>query len=556
MIFRLFIVLLVAASWGCKKTEPAKPHVDGLAVWPGGDPIRVHPTQGTMPLDPQHVLALTPATEGATWTDWSLTTGEAATEMRRTGALRGMQTTARWVFSNGNPQLVFEWSTPTLPHDAAGEEILLSFELPAGDVRYVDAQQRVVPFVGKDVVIPPAAPRWLEWRGAQRTLVFSQWTADQMRITPVESGVRLDLVVWDPAMHVEADCVPEPGPGLKASMMLTVGEEPAIFAARLADGRQSAIVPIFVDGGTSAIAQEGASLNAADYARRVRTLALGHSDSEDPRHGNGGLVGASLGGTFLASAEQLAADEVGAVSQALAGTTVDLAVDNQSTTARIQCETMEGRKTLVDLRAGAAWEGNYHNDVASVPPVDGGWPTVWTTPVLDGSREAVTDQILSKPYLDQARRDRAVIVFQTPLVATRNPLVDAFNHSLIVPERQGQWTIAPEFERRLADLELDQEVSWHAVLSADALMGQIRSSQAMKIVREADGSWTVNGKMSGLTLVIPGQHAVSINGTPAQAQDVGDSQPQTWVVLDVDGSAKVEVAEAQKLEPIQWVFQP
>jgi hypothetical protein len=557
ILFLTFIVSALTFSACKKETAPVPVSTSLLEVWPEGDDVRVKVPAGAIALDPQHSFVLSPEIDGAVWEDWVKTSSATAHEMKRVGEYRGSAVSLKWDFSVGNPQTVFSWSMQSPAAAALGEPVVLTFLLPKGDVRYVNASERLTPFVGRDVVIPPLAPRWLEWRGAQRTLVFSEWKGDSLRLKESGDFIALELVVYDPAFHADPKCSIQPGPDIVGGMSVVFGEELPVFASRLADGRQSALVPIFVDGGTTAVGHDGASLNPEDYARRIRTLAFGHSDPSDPRHGNGGLVGTELGGTFLVSKAQRDSDSFDAMSDSLFGTTVDLAVDGDATTARAACDGKVFPKTQTILEAGEIWSGNYRNEVANIPVPHGGTPIVWKTPVLDGSREALVGQILSKPYLDQALRDRAVLAFQTPLVATRNPLVDAYHNSLLAPERNGMWTIGPEVERVLAGLELEQEIPAHAVLSADSLLNQVTQAWAVRIDRRADGTWATHGKMDGFTLIVEGQREVSVEKIEPMVQKLDvSSQAQTWATFDLDGSAKISISDAPVLKGVRWVFEP
>jgi len=554
----LMIVLSVLALGACKKETPpvpASPTV--LQVWPEGDDLRVKIPSGAISLDAQKTFSLAPELDGASWKDWAKTSSPTSHQMKRAGEYRGSPASMEWDFAVGNPQTLFSWSMKSPSADALSDPIILTFLLPKGDVRYVNSSERLVPFVGQDIELPPLAPRWIEWRGAERTLVFSQWQADGVRLKESGDQFVIELFVYDPSRHADTACSAQPGADISASLTLTFGEDQPVFASRLADGRQAAVVPIFVDGGPTAVGHDGASLNPADYARRIRTLALGHSDPSDPRHGNGGLVGTELGGTFLVSAAQRDSDSFDALSDALVGTTVDLATDDDAMIGRATCDGKTLPKTRTILEEGELWSGNYRNEVANVPLPRGDIPNAWKTPVLDGTREALISQVLSKPYLDQALRDRAVLVFQAPLIATRNPLVDAYHNSLLAPERDGMWTIGPEVERVLAGLELEQEIPAHAVISADSLLNQVTQAWAVGIFRNADGTWTAVGNMDGFTLIVAGQQAVSVEKAEPMIQNLdGSTQPQTWVTFDLKDSAKVTVSDAPVMKGVRWVFEP
>lgn len=555
MFIRLMLLFVIVVV-GCKSKTATPEAIPGyIEPWSEGEVLRVDPGRVAIAIEPGRDLEVGGAINGVAWEDWIKQADSTRTRLTSGATLRGARLNGSVTFTRGNPQVEIAWSASTVSHDAAREPIVVRYVLPAGDLRYVDVQQRLTPFVGNDVEIPPAAPRWIEWRGAQRTVVFSQWRADSVYLSEVDGGIALDFAIFVPDRRADPRCVGDPAKGFDAELLLTFGEDAAVFASRLAEGREAAVVPIFEDGGANDLAKDGASTSAEDYARRIRTLALGHSDPTDPRHGNGGFVGTSLGATFLVGAAAALNPAMAALGDALDGTTVDLAVQNEDATATVICAEGGLPKTKQVIQDGEDGSGSYHNDVASVPVYWGGWPATWKVPILEGQRESITSQILSKPYLDQAQRDRAIVVFKTPLVATRNPLVEAYSHSLITPERQGQWTIAPELERALADVELNHESLSHAVISADDLLEQIRQAWSVRIQRRQQGAWKLDGVMLGLTLVIPGVHAVSVNGTPARTRTPSTGSPQTWVILDLDGTATLQVADVHKLNAVKWVFE-
>lgn len=541
----------------CKKDVPTKPVeaplTTDLEIWPGGEPLRIDRAAPALPLGANATLPLLPAMEGATWEPTVVSSTASFHHVRTAGKAHGQKVSVSWVFAQGNPQTKLAFSIDQVPRALDGP-LALEFKLPAGDVRYVDVTQRLKALEHEVVQIPPAAPRWVEWRGEEQTLVLSQWHGDGFEVRRDADGVTLRWVIFDPARRVGAGCVPEPSPGLESQMLVTVGADVPMFTSRLARGLKSAIVPIFAEK-HGRFAVDGSSRTPADLADRIRTLALGHSDVEDPRHGNGGLVGTNLGGTFLIPAQAEADPQIAGLAEALQNTTVELSVEDKSPTAISDClEPVSSVRRV--LEPGDVWEGKYRNEVAFIPGADHVWPARWVVPALDGSRGILTDQVFTRPYMDQTLRDRAVLVFLAPLVATRNPLVEAYQNTLLMPERNGQWTIAPEVDRVFGELELNQEMSEHAVLSAENLVRDMQASWNTRVERRADGSWRLLGTMDGLTLIVPDRHEVTVENAEADVQYLdGEARGQTWVTFDLKGSAVVRVKDAAALTAVAWSFE-
>lgn len=551
-----FLAFGIGPNTACKKEEVQKPAeaslTTDLEIWPGGQPVRLKKSSPVLPLG-SGGMALLPTLDGATWETTTVSSTASFHHVRTSGKAHGQAIQTTWMLAQGNPQMKFVFAMTNAPRDLV-EPIALEFKLPPGVVRYADLNQRMTAFEGEAVSLPPAAPRWIEWKNDDQTLVFSQWQGDGFEIQSTTDGFTLRLVVFDPARRAAVGCVPDPAPRLESQLLVTFGADQPIFASRLANGLQSAIVPVFAEK-QGRYAVDGSSRTPEELAARIRTLALGHSDTEDPRHGNGGLVGTNLGGTFLIPADVKTHPDLVSLAESLKNTTVELSVSDNSPTAMSSCDQPVEVLRRV-LEPGEVWNGNYRNEVGAIPGANHGWPARWVVPALDGARETLTGQVFTRPYMDQTLRDRAVLVFLAPLVATRNPLVEAYQNTLLMPERNGQWTIAPEIDRVFGELELNQEMSEHAVLSAENLIRDMHAAWGTRIERRADGSWRLLGTMDGITLILPDAHEVTVEATEADVQIVdGQSQPQTWVSFDLKGSAIVRIKDVTPLPAVAWTFE-
>ena len=499
--------------------------------------------------------------------------------LRSTGSIGGAEAKFEWWVPKNNPHTAFagQWSTTVgALRDAPPTS---SIVLPAGELTYVNAAYETVPFAGTEVVIPRIAAGPIVWRSGTDALTLWQWSADRVTIAEAEQGgIRIDFSWWHPHHHAfPADCAAELGAlpvTVRASLALWFEAAQPVTKGRLADGATGAAVPVFFD--PSALEDprfsEGAATSASDYLSRARTIALGHSDPGDGRHGNGGLAGTGMGGTVLIPAEYAEENaRVDALEAALEDTTVQIAVDSElipqscADWAKMLPERVAllGPKTLFD----GAFPNLLAPDALALAPAGGPHALVWPTVELTGRRKEVVQQTLSRTYLDRLEKRRGIAVLRIPLIGTRNPLVAAAAESLLAPERQGNWTIDEQFSRALAEIELLAEERHFALTSIEDLSAYLRHVAGVRTVINADGSMQLSNPsdetIRGYTLIVDGA-VVPVLGEGAEVshevRDVPGGRQQTWVWFDLapgTTTLRLERPNAPAPAPIEWsVAQP
>ncbi len=485
--------------WALNRDEVGpKGHTDGandvLVAWPetdgntaklssNGTQVLLTSFEKTIELSPKFpdLTILETRQDGLTW--------EADIE------LYGAKGLMKWRTAPGNPQAIFELEITDVPRKELISPFAGTIELERGDITYVDATLNPAPFVGETVGIENHTPGWLQWQGPA-TVTFSQWWADRMEISNHADGQRLTFLVWHPDVHPDiTTCDGAPSVDLKFRLVVTLASPPPVHLHRFRGGTEAALVPVFTNP-----SGEGGARDAADFAARVRTLSFGHSNPEDPRHGNGGLVGGKHGGTFLVPG--LWKDELSALKESIEATDVEFAWTGdpaEIVRAEDPCTLMESR---IWVQQGPLYPGTFANSLTSDTPIGPAMvsPVLLNTYVAQ-SRATLYDQTLSKLYIDRLVRERGSVLIETPLVATRNPLIDAADQALLAPERNGEWTIDPTIESMFAGLDLLREDTPFKLMSVSTWLREISDHRQHLVLLSPEGQWTIQPANPELRLV-------------------------------------------------------
>lgn len=454
--------------------------------------------------------------------------------------------TLRWTFAPGNPQAVFELHIPSLPRELLSAPFAGTLTLPKGDIRYLDSTLRPTPFVGQPAAIENHTPGWIEWRGPF-DVVISQWWADRTEVSEVGDQQRITFLVWHPDVHPNVENCPEAAGNVEITfrMMLTMGTSPPVVLGRYRQGASAAIIPIF-----SHPQGDGAPTSAEDFVKRARTLSFGHSNPGDPRHGNGGLA-AEHGGTLLAPAKWSQDKGLIGLAAELQNIGVEIAFvgTDQSSIIRPEgeCASMA---SIAWLAGGMLFSGAYTNSFATPTPFG---PAIVAPALLNplqiDTRDALTTQALSRPYTERLVRDRGVLIFETPLTATRNPLVPAAAQALLSPERNGEWTISPELESTFAGLELLREDQPFRVMSVSTWLEELGDHRTHEIWWTSDKTLLLRPHTAGLTLIA---HDVTLSaeGLQVRFQD----ETQQWSVVGAEQTT-INIPN-QLLKTVNWKLAP
>ncbi len=569
----VFVAIAIVTQVRDSQDDTPAQKVDAIGYWQ--EPPEVWKTPGdaesvaveidekrgpVIRVSPSQTVVMTPRLEGVDFA-WELAESSADywTIVGR-AKLGDSRVDASWHFAQGNPQAFFSLSIEDLPMEAVEGGLEAIMELPAGDVRLLDDTMRLVPFARETKRISGWTPGWLRWAGTGRTIEISSWWANHVSIGQTDgSAVQVSLNLVDPQTmaDIEAGCE-ETTFDIETRLKWSVGALPVVVPGRLARGAEAALVPVFIPPGShfNTAFDEIKPPEASAWARQVATLALGHSSPEDPRYGNGGISGTHLGGTIISprGMKDPALDE-------LAVRLDDTRVEFDPAQGPVFGEPPACDSSRLWLRDATRFEAGFSNSILLNSSVgfNGKVPESMALEVLDGTREQLLDQALSKLYLERLRRERGIFAFASPLVATRNPLTTAAKEGLLVPERHGQWTLAPELVRAFADIELWREGNRSVVFtSVEEALGQWSRARACEIHIRASGEARVKcpESVAEMTLVADGTHVPRV-GEQTIEHEVRDPtrRPQTWMWTDItDEAAHISLSVENPPTPVNWVI--
>ncbi|MFB6373066.1 MAG: hypothetical protein ABEN55_08115, partial [Bradymonadaceae bacterium] len=315
----LYLALISSSADAPSETAPN----DGAAgqldpTWAGDDgsavTLKFDETRGPIwVIAEDRSISLTPLPDEAD-ISWTLRRSGGDIAMIGTGRWSGADLQARWHFQRGNPQASFSVRLSDVPIPTLrNTDFSASIALPPGRLHTADGhlamdgpKKKVWPYH-----ISPWKPAWLQWRGERDRLTLLDWTGDGLTLEPDGDGTTLRVHLWHPDAHpllqtcaIEQKDAP-PSVDLHASGVFYLGAAPSVFPSRLPSAREAALAPIFAlpSAHPDSTLHQGSPDNPEEWAARARTIAFGHSNVEDPRYGNGGLLGHGLGGTIAVPAD-------------------------------------------------------------------------------------------------------------------------------------------------------------------------------------------------------------------------------------------------------------
>lgn len=298
-------------------------------------------------------------------------------------------------------------------------------------------------------------------------------------------------VDWRLAAPVDGldDCLQdrEPTRTVSSRLVVGVGDHPTVAPMAAPVDARELSTPIFVDAPADSgdFWVDGRAEDDTDLARRYRALALGHSDPDDPRYGNGGLLAAGMGGLFVVPPAWTDTPAIDEVRDSLRDSAIEVLGGDET----------DGSQIADPDDCDAIVDGLTDGDSTTVvrrPVGDPAYNTTVTTPLppvlqagqLPTRRDTVLDRLFDTGGADGDHR----IEF-APLVATRNPLEEISQHNILSPDRNGHWTLHDELTRRFSRLELERDVDGHHTTGLEALRDHRR------IHRTALPSWAPDGML-------------------------------------------------------------
>lgn len=591
------LFMLMTMGTGCDKkkgnTTPSSNNTEIPpvinAAWSELDPaqfIQVN-TQSPQPTFKRQDFSWTPnlLPEGTKPGSWKTNTKDGVSKVSLETTFAGRPLDASWTMTQGDPQALWQVRLDKIELPRLAQPIEFTTTLPPGELTYLDSTMSRRTLGKRRVTLHSWDPQWIQWRSGKDVITFSGWSVDHLTLTANDKGgVDLTFALWSPQQHPPVSaCEVQGRSGLSLAhhMLVSFGTRHDLSPARLPSGFEAAIVPVFKH------ASGAKAPNASDWNMRVQTLLHGHSDKQDPRHGNGGLAGTNLGGSIVYPSDL---GDISAKTLKNMPASINAVHDRPPrgsdeagafVAQNFPCKAVLGRRKssaqhiLVELQGDH--DGRQLNSLAqrtayklgdrkiqSLPPAFvPGLPAHLVMTTLQANKRMLTDQMLSTAYLQQLRQSQGIAWFAVPLVATRNPLSQASKTQLLAPERQGHWTLDATLAKSLGALELAQEERTVTSMSIRKLIAHKRAMDALRLHELPNGSLEIHNpgpEITGATFVTPTASTIVINGEAAantKTVTLKEGTTQTWFWLNLPkGKTTLNTQEGQALglPPTQWVL--
>jgi hypothetical protein len=477
--------------------------------------------------------------------------------------LGGGRLRVSWTFVEGDPQIEVTLSWVSIPPVGLSTPVSLEIMGSPNSVRALGTDLRLKDLAAESLVESAA---WSSMRFEDAQVSLSSVHGAGLRIGRSRENATAELVLWEGVEWSETCPDDAPAVDLHARMVLTIGEVPPVAVSALPFGAEAALVPIFFEPGEAGQAQAAAQ-DAADWLKRARTLLYGHSRTEDPRYGNGGLLGSNFGGV-VAMPEFIWEDpSVQDWSALLTDARVDLIPQQTPPMAarpRPVLATVNPCAAMMEAldagRLGLRVEDEpTQPGELSGPGLAAGKRPLLDIPRLDGRRHGLVDGVLSRHYLDRLVEQRQILYFSTPFMATRNPLVAMAQQSLLEAEPQGHWTLHAEVARALGRVELMQETGRLVMTSAGDL------ARRQSLLEEVSMWWTPSGELllfngseevvPGLTLGVGTSAPITVKSHGGQEVPFDEEQTDSvrWLWWDLEpNNGYTLVIEDTGLSPMVW----
>ncbi|GEM_PF-3487610 len=505
----------------------------------------------------------------------------------------GRDLTIRVVMSDGNPQarLSVRWDAP--PLNERTDPVYVQWHGPQETTTFLNHELDIgrVADAAPDSV-SPWRPTWIRRKNRGTTTTLRGWTGDGYTVASSGAGLEtVNLRLWDPRQHLGAESCrtvagPDQGDAIVASADLIFGRSTPVVAAPLSRGTRATLSPIF-DVPTAhpdATLHAGDAERPEDWVRRARTLLYGHSSTDDPRFGNGGLLGHDLGGSLVVPTRFAESPAVRTLIDSVENRAVDFAVRQPDSSEGNASAELEGYSTrfasTTDCKPPAETapttriseqSSNSHGatDLLSDGAARLGSPAhlkpgFLVPNRLDGRRTSFVDQTILRGRVEQLVEQGGVAAFTTPLLGSRNPLTPTAKEALLQPERWGEWTIDPDVSSALADLSHWTDVHRLSVTAPATWIEYWTRARNTTIRWSADGALHVTGAdveaVADFTLMFPGspELSLSVDGdAPEGRLHRTGTGTRVWWDLAEHRTHRISAAEGQDFSsphPVEWAL--
>ncbi len=332
-------------------------------------------------------------------------------------------------------------------------------------------------------------------------------------------------IFWNlwPALDELTPCLIEEGARRRVSLrlILTFGDHPAAVAPPVPYRARGMGTPIFTDPPrrTDDAWADGRSRDALEFSRRLRALAFGHSDSEDPRYGNGGLLAAGLGASFAIPAHWWDAEPIVELRASLSNTEIELLpAGHPDQIDEITAGTLLGS----EFHCSSVAQQSAHQpetliitgneERAFEIPVASPLPQLMEVGQASTDREHLLNRLfeINRPDSLFSSGNHRVLLF--PVVATRNPLEDIAAEEILSPDRGGHWTLHDSLTRRFSMWEFTPESADFSAISLQRLREHRWQQSASLPFFEPDGTLRIYPPNAA-------DHHLLFMGSPDQLRD-------------------------------------
>lgn len=285
----------------------------------------------------------------------------------------------------------------------------------------------------------------------------------------------------------------------KLRLIIQFGPQPLAIAAPTPSTAQALATPVFVDPprlSNNAWA-DGRAQDALELSRRIRALSFGHSNSDDPRYGNGGLLANHLGASFAIPTDWWDDEPIQRLRQDLKDTTVELIphltqgprLDDSPSAALLSDEPcLDLRPPQDEPHLPPQLVLNRHQTAPFTIPIAADLPPRLTIGKTSSERSRILNHLFHIGNNDGLFAHQSYRLLAIPLIATRNPLEPMAEQALLSPERNGHWTLHDSLTRELSTWELESKAdTLHAMSLNQFLDHRATHSRAFAIITPHKG---------------------------------------------------------------------
>ncbi len=535
--------------------------------------------------------------EGAQPFAWKSSTSEGTTILTGKSMLLDIPLTLQWVFKANDPQATLFIDITDAPLRALDQAITAHMNFPSNTSFEAMHHTMDVREVRSATTLGSWSPGWIKASlpgDGISTLTLSEWNLTAVHISPDAASNQISMSLWDPGSLPSfercAEVTPARTVSIRQQLTVTLGERLTLVPSRHEQGYRAAIAPLFIDPASHAgkSYKDGRAKSAQDWIARGKTLLYGHSSEQDPRFGNGGLLGLGLGA-------DLAMEQVWQKDPTVKSFSTQLEPMRARHLRRTTASGNQGEGMLLDapdcdvflaarspyLTLGEERSMDQLDMLANPPSLQVNGETITrnhpnllatTTPYLEipqlsGRRQVLVDAVFSTQALDALIAQRGLMTFATPLVATRNPLTPGAAQALLEPERGGHWTLSEPLSRALTNAELINESHDLLITSPTQMITYWQRARQVRVLEMPDGSVALinphDTPIEHFSMVASAHvNPVLPEGEELTGKDLvtardGSSQTWFWWTLE-PGTTRItlsEDAQNSALAPVDWQLQ-